>query len=286
MGKTYERTFHGNGFPAIILVRHFTEKPPRKRASTIRQRVKIVGLGLAAALLLGLPANADQRYAVSGNDKYQIGQTDLQTSIAYSGSQRLIITKDGAQRRFTAQASYTRSDAAGAVPAQASFVQVMSPQGELKDRMDLDPDYLTVLNQPFAVELDPVTLHDLLHLRGRLPFIFPAPMTGGTLQGYLERGPVGRIDSRPVLSVAFDATGPMVGPLPDHAQMSITGTMRMKGTAYYALRGESLLLALNETLTISGTLHDRAQTSPVKIVYRRSIKATDSSASETAATTH
>jgi hypothetical protein len=281
--KTFERTFHRNGFPAIILIRHFSEKPPRKRASTIRQRVKIVGLGLAAALMFGLPANADQRYNVSGNDRYQIGQTDLQTSIAYSGTQRLSITKDGMQRRFTAQATYTRSDSAGKVPAQASFVQEMTPQGELKDRMDLDPDYLTVLNQPFAVELDTATLHDLLHLRGRVPFVFPAPMTGGTLRGYLQRGQTGRIGSRPVVAVNFDATGPMAGPLPDHGQMSISGSMRMRGTAYYALRGEPLLLALNETLTINGTLHDREQTSPVKIQYWRSIRADDSQASETTA---
>jgi hypothetical protein len=237
--------------------------------------------------MMGLPASADQSYAVSGNDRYQIGQTDLQTSIAYSGMQHLTITKDGAQKRFTAQATYTRTDSAGRVPAQASFVQEMSPQGELKDRMDLDPDYLTVLNQPFAVELDAGTLHDLLHLRGRVPFIFPAPMTGGTLRGFLERGQIGRIGQRPVLSVNFDASGPMAGPLPDHAQMSIAGTMRMRGTAYYALRGEALLLALNETLTISGTLHDRSQTSPVKIEYQRSIKADDSQAlPQTASTTH
>jgi hypothetical protein len=279
--------FHGFGFSAIILIRYHAEKLPRirKRASIIRQRVKIVGLGLAAALMFGLPAKADQSYAVSGNDRYQIGQTDLQTSIAYTGTQRLTITKDGAQKRFTAQATYTRSDSAGRVPVQASFVQVMTPEGEFKDSIDLDPDYLTVLNQPFAVELDEGTLHDLLHLRGRLPFLFPAPMTGGTLRGFLERGPIARIGSRPVLSVDFDATGPMVGPLPDHASMSITGTMRMRGTAYYAVRGESLLLALNETLSIAGTLHDGSRTSPVKIVYARSIKASgDSQSSETAIT--
>jgi hypothetical protein len=236
--------------------------------------------------MLGLPANADQSYVVSGNDRYQIGQTDLQTSIAYSGVQRLTITTEGSHKRFTAQATYTRSDSAGRVPASASFVQEMTPAGELKDRMDLDPDYLTVLNQPFAVELDAATLHDLLHLRGRVPFVFPAPMTGGTLRGYLERGQTGRIAQRPVLAVDFDATGPMVGPLPDRVQMSISGTMRMRGTAYYALRGEPLLLALNETLSISGTLHDRSQNSPVKIEYARSIRADASAATETTATTH
>jgi len=237
-------------------------------------------------LLCGTAAAADQHYAVSGNDRYQIGQTDLQTSIAYTGTQRLSITKDGSQKRFTVQATYTRSDGAGKVPAQASFVQVMTPQGELQDRADLDPDYLTVLNQPFAVELDAATLRELLHLRGRLPFVFPAPMTGGTLKGFLERGAVGKIDGRPALAVAFDATGPMSGPLPDRAQMSIDGTMRMRGTAYYALRGDPLLLALNETLTISGRLRDHAQSSPVKIVYQRWIKADDHPTTQTAATSH
>lgn len=245
-----------------------------------------MGLGLAAALLLGLPANADQQYAVRGNDQYQIGQSDLQTTIAYSGTQRLTVVKNGAHKRFTAQATYTRSDEAGSVPAQASFVQEMSPAGELQDKVDLDPDYLTVLNQPFAVELDAQTLHDLLHLRGRVPFVFPAPMTGGTLRGYLQRGTVGRIGGSPALAVAFDASGPMAGPLPDRTQMSITGTMRMNGTAYYALRGEPLLLALNETLTISGTVHDRSQNSPVRIVYQRWIKADDAQNSETAVSSH
>ncbi len=278
--------FRRNRFPAIILIRRHTEKPPRKRASIIPRRVKIVGLGLAAALTLGLPANADQTYAVSGNDQYRIGQSDLQTSIAYSGTQHLTITHQGQQKRFTVQAAYTRSDSAGKVPAQASFVQEMTAAGELQDRMDLDPDYLTVLNQPFAVELDAATLNDLLHLRGRVPFIFPAPMTGGTLHGYIERGAIARIISRPVISVQFDATGPMAGPLPDRAQMSITGTMRMRGTAYYALRGEPLLLALNETLSISGTLHDRSQNSRVKIVYARSIRADDGTSSVTTAASH
>lgn len=235
--------------------------------------------------MLALPANADQHYVVSGNDCYQVGQSDLQTSIAYSGTQRLTVVKNGARKRFTAQATYTRSDSAGSVPAQASFVQEMTPAGDLKDRIDLDPDYLTVLNQPFAIELDAATLTELLHLRGRIPFVFPAPMTGGTLQGYLERGAIGRVAGRPVLAVDFDASGPMTGPLPDHAQMAIEGSMRMRGTAYYALRGEPLMLALNETLTISGSLHDHAQASPVKIVYQRSIKAQSDRTPETAAST-
>lgn len=277
--------FRKNKIFGIIL----TPRPeirPRKRASTISTSVKFVGLGLATALALAAPARADQRYVVSGNDRYQIGQADLQTSISYSGAQTLQIRKDGSQTRFTAQAHYTRSDSSGKVPAQATFVQVMTPAGELHDSADLDPDYLTVLNQPFAIELDKPTLNDLLHLRGRVPFAFPAPMTGGMLKGYLERGDVGRVSSRPVLAVNFDTTGPMRGPLPDHNDMTIDGSMRMRGTAFYALRGEPLLLALNETLTISGTLRNRGQSSPVTITYSRTIKADTSEPSQTEASSH
>ena len=280
LGVSLKHVSWDNGYIPTLPV---PEIRPRKRASTITKRVKIAGLSLATVFALAIPANADQRYVVNGNDQYRIGQADIQTSISYTGTQTLSVRRDGRQTRFTAQAHYTRADASGKVPAQATFVQIMTPQGELKDSADLDPDYLTVLNQPFAIELDRPTLQDLLHLRGRVPFSFPAPMTGGLLQGYLERGSVARVSTRPTLAVNFDATGPMTGPLPDHAGMTIAGKMRMRGTAFYALRGDPLLLALNETLTISGTLHSQGQDSPVTITYSRSIKADDSGPAQTEA---
>ncbi len=249
-------------------------------------RFEPLALSLAAVLVLPLPAKADQRYAVSGEDRYQVGQSDLQTSISYAGTQNLQVRKDGSHTRFVAQAHYTRVDSGGKVSAQATFVQEMTPSGELQDKADLDPDYLTVLNQPFAVELDPTTLRELLELRGRLPFSFPAPMIGGALQGFLERGPLTRVAARAALQVTFDASGPMTGPLPDHPELSIVGTMRMNGTAYYALRGDALLLALRETLTISGKLDARGRNAPVTIVYRRSIKADDSQPAATEADSH
>jgi hypothetical protein len=249
-------------------------------------RFKTLALGLAAVLATTLPAGADQRYVLSGNDSYQLGQADLQTKISYAGSQQLTVRKDGGETRFTAQAHYTRADEAGKVPAHATFVQVMTPAGELRDKTDLDPDYLTVLNQPFAVQLDQPTLRDLLHLRGRLPFAFPAPMAAGTLRGYLERADIAPVSSRPSLGVRFDASGPMTGPLPDHAGMSIAGTMRMRGTAYYAVRDGGLLLALRETMMITGRLTDHGHSSPVTIVYRRLIKADDSSPASTEASSH
>jgi hypothetical protein len=111
-------------------------------------------------------------------------------------------------------------------------------------------------------------------------------MTGGTLHGFLTRGTIGRVASRTALAVDFDASGPMAGPLPDHSDMSIAGTMRMRGTAYYALRGQPLLLALTETLAISGTLHNRGQSSPVTIVYERTIKADSAPQPSSEASSH
>ena len=257
---------------------------PKERERVIyRPWLRTSALALVAFAGACLPALADQRYEVSGNDLYQVGEADLQTTISYTGTQQLVLKKEGAHTRLEARVQYTRTDAAGKVPAQASFVQEMSPAGELKDKSDSDPDYLTVLNQPFAAMVDGGTLHDLLHLHGDVPFTFPAPMIGGQLHGYLRRGAVSRVDNRPALAVDFDATGPMVGPLPDHSGMSISGKMRMRGTAYYAVHGPALLLALRETLTITGKLQQRTQSSPVKIEYQRMLRAQGSAEPQTEA---
>ncbi len=223
--------------------------------------------------MIALPARADQHYVVSGSDRYRIGASDLQTNISYSGTQLLTIHRNGKQTQFRADAKYLRIDESGRVPSHAAFVQIMTPQGELQDRTNGDPDYLTVLNQPFAIELDQQTLHDLLRLNGEVPFEFPAPVMGGTLRGYLRRGADERVAAQSALAVNFDAAGPMSGPLPDRAAMTMRGTMRMRGTAYYAMRGDPLLLALHETLTISGTLQNGSHHSPVTITYERTIKA-------------
>jgi hypothetical protein len=241
---------------------------------------------LAAVLAVALPARADQRYVLSGSDRYQIGSSDLQTNISYSGTQQLTIHREGKQTQFRADAKYVRVDESGSVPGHAAFVQILTPKGELQDRTDGDPDYLTVLNQPFAIELDAQTLRDLLRLQGEVPFEFPAPVMGGTLRGYLRRGANERVASQAALAVNFDATGPMSGPLPDRAAMTMRGTMRMHGTAYYATQGDPLLLALHETLTISGTLQNGSHNSPVTIIYERTIKATPAQPARTEANSH
>lgn len=270
-------------FPGIIRLSGVAPIPRKRETIITRAGLFFTVLSLAAAFGAPAWADADQRYVVSGNDSYQVGRSDLRTSITYNGTQQLSVSHSGSQTRFKAQVRYTREDQAGKVPARATFVQDMSPSGELHDRTDLDPDYLTVLNQPFAIQLDTPTLRDLQRLRGRVPFDFPSPITGGTLHGFLQRSVYGAVASHRAIGVKFQADGPMSGPLPDHSSVSIEGTMRMNGTAYYALTGPPILLALDETLTISGNLRGRDDTTPVTIVYKRSIKASDSGPAETEA---
>ncbi len=65
----------------------------------------------------------------------------------------------------------------------------------------------------------------------------------------------------------------MTGELPGHAGATVSGSMRMDGTAYYAL-DDALLLGLNATLTIEARLHDPSSSPmPVHITYRRTIRA-------------
>jgi len=241
---------------------------------------------LAAVFAIALPARADQRYALSGSDRYRIGSSNLQSDISYTGTQQLTIRRNGSQTHFRAVATFVREDESGRINGHAAFEQILTPGGELQDRTNGDPDYLTVLNQPFAIELDAQTLHDLLHLQGRVPFDFPAPVMGETLRGFLTRGPNERVAAQPALAVNFDATGPMAGPLPDRASMTMHGTMRMRGTAYYATTGLPILLALNETLTIAGTLQNGNQSSPVTITYQRTIKAQPAAPPRTEASAH
>lgn len=250
----------------------YTDQTPQKASSTINRPSIPALTAILAVSLAWAPALGDQRYAVSGTDQYQIGGEHLSTTIGYSGTQQLSVVRRGHTTRFTARVRYDRTNGAGKSMSSASFAQEMTPAGELKDTANFDPDYLTVLNQPFAVQLDAATLRDIRKLVGRVPFDFPSPITGGSLHGFLQRGSTSRFGATPVMAVSFDAVGPMRGPLPDHPNVSIRGSMHMSGTAYYSLHS-ALLMGLNETLTISGNLKERSRLTPVTIVYRRSIKA-------------
>lgn len=229
-------------------------------------------------------ARADQSYKVDGSDTYQIGGRDERSQIAYRGTQRLSVQNTSGARRYIARVEYLRNDQGTHARVTASFESTILPSGEQRDGANNDPDYLTVLNQPFAVQLDAPTLHDLSRLTGAVPFDFPSPMTGAPLHGTLRHVDTGTINGERVLGVAFDASGPLHGSLPDHPNLVLSGHIRMSGTAYYTY-GAALLQALDATLSIEGNVVDNARRDPVEIVYKRSIKALPPAAQTEAAAT-
>ncbi|MEO6991058.1 MAG: hypothetical protein ABI202_06010 [Candidatus Baltobacteraceae bacterium] len=235
--------------------------------------LSLAAITLGAAIFsLVAPAQADQRYAVRGSDTFAIGTGNVRSEISYAGTETLHIERKGHSLLYLARVKYTRVDQGAKGAAKASFTALFLPNGEQRDVRDRDPDYLTVLNQPFSVQLDAATLRDLAHLRTDVPFSFPSPITGSSLHGRLRRIAEGRVDGERALGVSFDAGGPMRGSLPDRPHLELTGRIRMRGSAYYRAE-DALLLALDATLTISGNLADPERSDPVRIVYKRFIRA-------------
>ncbi|HEX3463778.1 MAG TPA: hypothetical protein VHS78_07000 [Candidatus Elarobacter sp.] len=231
------------------------------------------------ALLLAVAAStaaarADQAYAVEGRDTFRAGNGEVRSETAYHGVQRLTIARKGRTTTYNAHVEYDRDADGGRQHERASFTSTLLPSGEQKDGPATDPDYLTVLNQPFAVQLDAQTMRDLGHVTRAVPFDFPSPMTGATLHGTLRRLPDAMVGVTRAMGIAFEAKGPLHGALPDRPDMQLAGSITMKGTAYYAY-GSALLLALDATLAIDGNIDDSARRSPVSIVYSRSIHAAE-----------
>jgi hypothetical protein len=231
---------------------------------------------IAALALAPQAAPADLQYATTGEDLYRIESTGTFTRVSYAGTESLSIAREGRSVRFAASAQYTRQGPDGKTRGEARFVQVLQPNGSFVDRVDNDPDFLTILNQPFAVWIDGPTLRDLRAMRSRVPFSAASPLGDATLlQGFLRPGVAGPIDGSPTVAVRFEAQGPMSGTLPGYADATVSGTMRMDGTAYYALNGADLL-AFSVTLTLDARLAQGrpAVSVPVRITYRRSMRAT------------
>lgn len=240
---------------------------------TVRRRAAAGSVALLVFVVCAVAAaRAERTYKVDGRDTYQIGGHEVRSEIGYTGTQALEILKQRGGRRYIARVEYVRNDQGTRARVRGSFESTISASGEQRDGANHDPDYLTVLNQPFAVALDPPTLRDLARLRGSVPFDFPSPMTGAPLHGTLRHVADAVINGERVLGVAFDATGPLHGSLPDHPAMAMAGRIRMSGTAYYTY-GDALLLALDATLAIVGNVDDSSRRDPVSIVYKRSIKA-------------
>ena len=234
-------------------------------------------LALAFGCALAAPARADQTYAVTGKDSFAIGAGDIRSVVSYAGVQRLSITKHGKLLRLHAHVTYVRGDGSARTDAVGDYLVDVTPTGEAIDSADHDPDYLTVLNQPFAARLDRATLADLQHLHGALPFDFPSPFTGSSLHGYLQHIGNGRVRSRRSVGVRFESAGPMRGDLPDRPGLTLEGTIAMRGTAYYDL-DSAILLLLDTTVTITGNVSNRSGKDPVTITYARTIRANDGAA--------
>ncbi len=231
----------------------------------------MLGVLLAAASAVA-PA-PEHRYTVVGSDTYRVGSPATTAVIRYHGSERLSIVRSGDQTRYVVRARYRRTGDDGVADAHARFIQVASPKSGLRDVANEDPDFLTILNQPFAVQLDRPTLGDLRTLHGPVPFSATSPLGGdAVLRGFLRPAAGGKVDGVPTVAVGFEAVGVMTGPMPTHAATPMSGQMRMVGTAYYAT-GDALLLALRARLTIVAQLHDKGGDVPVRIVYRRFIRA-------------
>jgi len=237
----------------------------------IFRRAVVAGMfALLAAAASATAARADQAYAVEGHDVFRDGSRDVRSETVYHGVQRLSVTHNGQTTIYNANVEYERTGEGGRQHQRASFSSTLLPSGEQRDGPGNDPDYLTVLNQPFAVQLDSATMRDLAHVRRAVPFDFPSPMTGATLHGSLRRLPDAMVGTRRAMGISFEAKGPLHGALPDRPAMQLAGTITMKGTAYYAY-GSALLLALDATLAIDGAVDDTERHAPVTIVYTRSI---------------
>jgi hypothetical protein len=224
--------------------------------------------------MLAGPALADapgQLYTLEGSDAFRIPDRHVQSRISYDGIEQLTFAPAGNATIFHATVTYKKNDGGTTTHQHGAFELTMSPSGDTSDEHDDDPDYLTILNQPFSIQLDAPTMHDLHGLTRAVPFDFPSPMTGAPLHGTLRRLSDGTLDGRRVLGIAFSAQGPLQGTLPDKPSLALNGRITMNGTAYYAY-ANALLLALDATLLIEGTVAESGSSQPVTITYTRSIR--------------
>jgi hypothetical protein len=231
-------------------------------------------LGVLAGGLGSATRGADA-YLVTGRDSFAIGQDDITSEVTYAGRETLAVSHRGGTTRYDARVAYERSDGTASTTANAEYVADVTSAGDTLDTEDDDPDYLTVLNQPFAAELDPGTLADLRSLRGTIPFEFPSPVSGTSLHGYLRHVPSGMLGTHRSIGVTFEAAGAMLGKLPDRPGLVLHGTVSMHGTAYYDVR-TALLLSLETTVTIAGSVSNRADKNPVTITFARRIRSASS----------
>jgi hypothetical protein len=235
-----------------------------------RRRVgHLVGIG--AVFCTMTPAFADQVYSVDGKDSFTVGARDLRGDVVYSGKETLTSTRGNDGTRYVVTVQYSRGETGNHVQAHASFVTTVKASGAQEDEVNGDPDYVSILNQPFSIELDLPTMRDVARIAAPAPFSFNLPITGVPLTGTIRSGGDAYVAGERTLAILFDAEGPVHGMI-GNAGVSLDGRIRMRGIAYYAY-DSAVLRALDTRLTISGTLLGDPERKPVTIVYHRAIRA-------------
>jgi ribosomal protein S18 len=231
-------------------------------------------LSVIAAILLfagsgAERAIADETYRVWGSDRFQTPSGELRGEIAYRGRQSLSIQRKRRITVYHSRAEYDRVELGTRAHSIATFGSEATPDGELRDLETNDPDFVTVLNQPFNVELDRQTLHDLDAVAAPIPFHFPSPLDGTSLEGALQRE--NRTLSGPeIVGVLFHVAGPMHRQAGDRSPAALEGRITVDGTARY-LKATGLLRDLDATITISGRVAPSEQTGVIA-VYKRSLR--------------
>ena len=229
-------------------------------------------LSFLFGIAVAAPADAQtQVYSVDGSDAISIAGRAIASMITYDGTEELTFRPAARATLFHATVRYDKNTGAATAHEHAAFALSMSPSGDVSNEQNADPDYLTILNQPFSVQLDAPTMRDLHGLTQAVPFDFPSPMTGAPLHGTLRRLLDGSLAGVRVLGIAFSARGPLAGTLPDRPSLSVSGTITMNGTAFYAY-SNALLLALDATLVIEGKVGGGDGNDAVTIRYKRRIR--------------
>lgn len=240
-------------------------------SNTLRRRNVGPVIGLGAVLFLTVPALADQIYAVDGRDSFSVGARDLRRDIVFSGKETLSSIRGSDGTRFVVTVEYSRAAQGNRAQAHANFISTVKPTGEQQDEVNGDPDYVSILNQPFSIELDLPTMREVARIATPAPFTFVLPITGAPLTGSIRSGGVAYVAGERALGVVFEAEGPVHG-LIGNVGVALDGRIRMRGTAYYSF-DSAVLRALDTQLTISGTIAGDPDRKAVSIVYRRTIRA-------------
>ena len=239
---------------------------------------------LFSLLLLGVHAATPCSSPLSrfrGEDAYTIDGRNVMT-VLYSGTQSLTVRPDGPNLRLENVIEYTKTLGSRVHHKTARVVRLLTPDlREIRTSLNQDEDSLSLLDQPFAARIDAKTLAALAGLKQSIPFTASSPLGGAPLHGTLRAAGMLEKIAAGGVRVAFTASGPMRGPLPELPTASINGTISLVGTAEYDAAGA--LVRLRSRLRIHGVLAASGQSGPIEILYVRRFAPDCSPAPETSA---